>query len=230
MKKLAPLEKKIKIAFTDKDLLQMALVHRSYLNEHKTFKLEHNERLEFLGDAVLELIVTEYPYKTFPNPEGELTNWRSSLVNFKMLASRAEALDLYPLISMSRGEALDQSAKARSYILANAYEALIGSIYLDKGLEVARTFILSHLIPELQPIIDKKSYVDPKSHLQEKSQEVSGITPRYRIVSQSGPDHLKNFTVGVYLDDELIAEGTGMSKQEAELDAAAMALSAKEWD
>ena len=223
------LEQKLKIKFEDKDLLRSALVHRSYLNEHKTFALDHNERLEFLGDAVLELIVTEYLFRTYPNPEGELTNWRASLVNFKMLAARAEDLGLYPLLSMSKGEARDQSPKARSYIMANAYEALIGAIYLDQGLEVTREFIGWHLITEFQHILDKKLYEDPKSTFQEKAQELVNVTPRYKIIKEEGPDHNKKFTVGVYLEKELVATGNGSSKQEAELDAAAVALETKGW-
>src|SRR3989344_5512954 len=183
------LEQKLKIKFEDKDLLRSALVHRSYLNEHKTFALDHNERLEFLGDAVLELIVTEYLFRTYPNPEGELTNWRASLVNFKMLAARAEDLGLYPLLSMSRGEARDQSPKARSYILANAYEALIGAIFLDQGLAAAKRFILDHLIPHFDEILEKKLYLDPKSKFQERAQEQLNITPRYKILKEAGPDH-----------------------------------------
>ncbi len=230
MNKLEALEQKLKINFNDTDILRSALVHRSYLNEHKSFALDHNERLEFLGDAVLELVVTEYLYQHFSNPEGELTNWRSSLVNYKMLSSRAEDLDLYPLMHMSRGEARDQSPKARSYIMANAYEALIGAIYLDQGLEVTKKFILEHLIPEFQTILDQKLYLDAKSKFQEKSQEIHNITPRYKILKQEGPDHNKHFTVGVYLDKELIAEGNGMSKQEAETNAAASALTIKKWN
>jgi ribonuclease-3 len=230
MSKLETLEQKLKISFNNKDILKSALVHRSYLNEHKSFSLDHNERLEFLGDAVLELVVTEYLYKNFSNPEGELTNWRSSLVNFKMLASRAEDLDLYPLMLMSRGEARDQSPKARTYILANAYEALIGAIYLDQGLDVAKRFILEHLIPEFQTILDQKLYLDAKSKFQERSQEQYNITPRYKILREEGPDHKKHFTVGVYLDRELIAEGSGTSKQEAETAAADAGLKVKGWE
>ena len=230
MKKLESLEAQLEISFKDKDLLKTALVHRSYLNEHKSFGLEQNERLEFLGDAVLELIVTEYLYTHFENPEGELTNWRSSLVNYKMLAERAEALDLFPLMYMSHGEAKDPNSKARRIILANAYEALIGAIYMDQGLEPTRAFILRHLIPEFSNILEQKLYLDPKSKFQEHAQEVLNVTPRYKILKQEGPDHNKQFTVGVYLDHELIAEGGGTSKQEAETAAAAAGLKVKEWD
>jgi len=230
MNKLEKLEKKIKVTFRDKDILKTALVHRSYINEHKSFELDHNERLEFLGDAVLELIVTEYLYLHFKNPEGELTNWRSSLVNFKMLADRAEELGLYPLMYMSRGEARDQSKKARSYILANAYEAIIGAIFIDQGLDAVKTFIIKHLIPELKQILEHKLYLDAKSNFQEKSQEVHGVTPRYKILKQRGPDHIKHFTVGVYLNRELIAQGEGTSKQEAETSAAERGLKEKGWE
>ncbi|MBI4090701.1 MAG: ribonuclease III [Candidatus Komeilibacteria bacterium] len=230
MNKLEKLEQRLNVSFRDKDVLKSALVHRSYLNEHKSFPLDHNERLEFLGDAVLELIVTEYLYSNYPDPEGELTNWRSSLVNFKMLSARAEALDLYPLMYMSRGEARDQSPKARMYILANAYEAVIGALFVDQGLEAAKQFILKDLIPHFGEILEKKLYLDSKSKFQERSQEQLNITPRYKILKEIGPDHSKHFTVGVYLDKELIAEGTGMSKQEAETDAATNALREKQWD
>lgn len=227
---LETLQKKINIRFKSKELLRNALVHRSYLNEHKDFPSDHNERLEFLGDAVLELIVTQYLYENFPNPEGELTNWRSSLVNAKMLSARAEDLDLYPLLYLSRGESRDASKKARNYILANAYEALIGAIYLDQGLEVTRIFVTNHLIPEFKKILDLKLYLDPKSKFQEKAQEIANVTPRYKILKQEGPDHNKKFTVGIYLNKELVARGVGMSKQEAETHAASQALRVKGWD
>ncbi len=230
MNKLEKFEKKLNIQFNNQDILKTALVHRSYLNEHKSFNLDHNERLEFLGDAVLELAVTEYLYKNFSNPEGDLTNWRSSLVNFKMLADRAEDLDLYPLLYLSRGEARDQSPKARAYIMANAYEALVGAIFLDQGLDAARAFLLRHLIPELKHILEGQLYLDPKSSFQEKAQEINNITPRYKILEEVGPDHNKRFTVGVYLDKELVAQGEGSSKQEAETNAAREALKIKQWE
>lgn len=230
MKQLEPLEQRLGIRFNNKELLKTALVHRSYLNEHKSFGAGHNERLEFLGDAVLELVVTEYLYTNFDNPEGELTNWRSSLVNYKMLAERCEDLDVYPLMYLSRGELKDANAKARGIILANAYEAIIGAIYLDQGLEGSRDFIIRHLIPQFKTILDQKTYVDPKSKFQEASQELTGITPRYKILEETGPDHKKFFTVGVYLDKELVAQGTGTSKQEAETAAAAAGLVAREWN
>ena len=229
MKKLDQLEQKIKIKFKNPDLLRTALVHRSYLNEHKSFELDHNERFEFLGDAVLELVVTEYLFKNFDNPEGELTNWRSSLVNYKMLSSRGDDLDLYSCLYLSRGELKDTNLKARGYLVANAYEALIGAMYLDQGLEVAREFISWHLIPEFQSILDQKLYLDPKSRFQEKAQEIVNITPRYKILKEAGPDHNKHFTVGAYIDKELIAKGEGTSKQEAETKAAENALKQKKW-
>ena len=169
MNKLETLESKIRVKFNDQDLLKMALVHRSYLNEHKSFGLDHNERLEFLGDAVLELIVTEYLYTHYPNPEGELTNWRSSLVNYRMLASRGDDLDMYPLMYLSRGELKDSNLKAKYYILANAYEALIGAIYLDQGFEVSRDFIMWHLIPEFENILEKKLDLQPLTNLTKRS-------------------------------------------------------------
>lgn len=230
MNKLEKLEKKINITFNNKELLQTALVHRSYLNEHKSFGGDHNERLEFLGDAVLELVVTEYLFRKYSNPEGELTNWRSSLVNYRILSERGENLDLYPLMYLSKGELKDANAKARNYILANAYEALIGAIYLDQGMEVTRTFITSHLIPLFATILEEKSYLDPKSRFQEKSQELVNVTPRYKILKEMGPDHKKHFTVGVFIDKEHIASGEGTSKQEAETHAAAEALKIKNWE
>lgn len=230
MKNLEQLEQRMGIRFNNKDLLKTALVHRSYLNEHKSLGLDHNERLEFLGDAVLELIVTEYLYQNYSNPEGELTNWRSSLVNYKMLSGRGEDLDVYPLMYLSRGELKDANAKARNIILANAYEALIGAIYLDQGFDAARDFIMRHLMPEFQSILEQKLYLDPKSRFQESAQEIVGITPRYKILKETGPDHNKHFTVGVYLDKELIAEGQGTSKQEAEIHAASEGLKIKSWE
>lgn len=230
MNKLEALEKKLDITFKDEAVLKTALVHRSYLNEHKTSGLEHNERLEFLGDAVLELIVTEYLFTHFENPEGELTNWRSSLVNANMLAERAEDLDLYPQLFMSRGESKDQSLKARRYILANAYEALIGAIYIDQGLKVAKSFVLRHLIPQFKKILDEKLYLDSKSKFQEKAQELMKVTPRYKIMDETGPDHNKHFVVGVFLEKELVAKGQGSSKQEAETAAATAGLAAKDWN
>jgi len=229
MKNFDRLEKQIKIKFKNQDLLKQAMVHRSYLNEHPSFSLDHNERLEFLGDAVLELIVTEYLYINYDNPEGDLTNWRASLVNSKMLASMATKSNLDEYLFLSRGEAKDNNSKARQYILANAFEALIGAIYLDQGWEVTKKFILENICTQLENILKNKLYFDAKSRFQEASQEKYGITPSYKVLSETGPDHNKNFVIGVFLDKELIAEGTGSSKQEAQMTAAEAALKEKGW-
>jgi len=213
--------------FKNENLFKTALTHRSYLNEHKDLKIESNERLEYLGDAVLELIVTRHLYLNYPNPEGELTNWRAALVNSKMLSETAEEMGLYDYLYLSKGEAKDSNPKARGYILANAMEALIGAIYLDQGFEVASKFITKNLLSKLPRIIEKKLYVDPKSNFQELSQEKVGITPSYQVLEESGPDHNKKFVIGIYLEDELIAKGVGTSKQEAQMDAAENALKAR---
>ncbi|MDP2587044.1 MAG: ribonuclease III [Candidatus Komeilibacteria bacterium] len=229
MKDLKKLEKTLEVVFKNKDLLKMATVHRSYLNEHKNFELDHNERLEFLGDAVLELVTTDYLYKNFPNPEGELTNWRASLVNAKMLAAIAHALAIEDFLYMSKGETQDANPKARNYILANAVEAIIGAIYLDQGLEAAREFINRNMLSRLDNILANQLYLDPKSKFQEKSQEIFNVTPVYKVLEESGPDHNKFFKVGVYLNHEMVAEGEGTSKQEAQVKAAQNAIEAKGW-
>ena len=223
------LQKSLGVKFKNLDLLTEAVTHRSYLNEHPDFKLNHNERLEFLGDAVLELVVTEYLYKNYQNPEGELTNWRASLVNGDALAEVARILEIENYILMSKGESKDKNSKARQYILANAMEAVIGAIYLEHGLKEADKFIKKCIIINLERILENKLYIDPKSRFQEKSQEKMGITPVYKVISSEGPDHAKLFKVGVYLDKELIATGEGYSKQEAQVKAASEALVVKEW-
>ncbi|MBI4458125.1 ribonuclease III [Candidatus Uhrbacteria bacterium] len=229
MKDCSALEKRIGVEFKNKDLLTQAFVHRSYLNEHPDFPLGHNERLEFLGDAVLELVVTEYLYDNYPNPEGELTNWRAALVNARMLADLAGDLQIEDCMYLSRGESRDSQSKARQYILANAFEALIGAMYLDLGMEPCRKFIKQFVLSHLQRILEQHLYVDPKSRFQEAAQETLGITPTYRVISEIGPDHAKEFNVGAYLGDELIASGTGTSKQEAQISAAEKALHKKGW-
>jgi len=228
-KDLKILEDSLGLKFKNQDLLRNALVHRSYLNEHKSFSLEQNERLEFLGDAVLELIVTSHLYKKYKEAEGTLTNWRSSLVNGEKLAALAEFLGVYNFMYLSRGESQDANKKARNYILANALEAIVGAIYLDRGYEAAKTFIEKKLLVQLPKIIEEKSYIDAKSRFQEKAQEVLGVTPRYKVLAEVGPDHKKKFTVGVYVDRELVAQGDGYSKQEAQSVAAANALKIKKW-
>jgi len=229
MKELSELEKRTGVVFKNKDLLQQALVHRSFLNENPGFRLEHNERMEFLGDAVLELAVTKYLYENYPNPEGELTNWRAALVNAKKLAEVAEEIGLNDFLMLSRGEAKD-TGRARQYILANAMEALIGSIYLDQGMEVVRIFIEKNVLSHLTHILKEGAYRDAKSVFQEESQERVGVTPSYEVIDEWGPDHAKHFKVGVYLDDEKVAEGEGVSKQEAQQKAAEAGLKAKGWN
>ena len=228
-KTLSELDKRIDVKFKDTNFLKTALVHRSYLNEHKDFSLDQNERMEFLGDAVLELVVTDYLYKNYDKPEGILTNWRSSLVNGERLASISEDLGIYDFMYLSKGESKDNNKKARQYILANAFEAVVGAIYLDRGYEITRQFIENNLVVHLEKIIKDKSYIDAKSMFQERAQEMSGITPRYKVSSESGPDHNKKFIVGVYLDKDLVAEGDGYSKQEAQTAAATKGLEIKKW-
>lgn len=217
------IEAHLGLEFSNQDLLRQVFVHRSYLNENIGFELDHNERLEFLGDAVLELIVTEHLYKNYPNPEGELTNWRSALVRGIMLAEVAQELALGDFLYLSRGER-KSGGKARQLILANTFEALIGAFYLDKGYETTRKFIEKQLLRRLPEIIEKQLYLDPKSRLQELSQEKSGLTPQYRVIAEYGPDHAKSFSVGVYIDNQLTGEGSGSSKQNAEQAAANSAL------
>lgn len=230
MKDFSKFEEKIGVHFKDPDLLMQAFVHRSYLNEHPDFGIGHNERLEFLGDAVIELVVTEYLYKSFPNPEGELTNWRAALVNANTLALIAQDdLGMEEYLYLSRGEAKDAGSKARSYILANAIEALIGSIYLDQGWDVVSEFAGRFVISKLKHILEHHLYIDPKSRFQEAAQETAGVTPNYKVMSEVGPDHAKEFEVGVYLGGELVASGKGSSKQDAQIEAARKALEVKGW-
>ena len=230
MKDFSKFEEKIGVQFKDRDLLVQAFVHRSYLNEHPDFRMGHNERLEFLGDAVVELVVTEHLYANYPNPEGELTNWRAALVNANTLAAIAQDdLGMEEYLYLSRGEAKDAGSKARSYILANAIEALIGSMYLDGGMDVVRDFIKRFIISKLDNILEHKLYIDPKSRFQEAAQETTGVTPSYRVQSETGPDHAKEFVVGVFLGSELVATGKGSSKQDAQIEAARKALEVKGW-
>lgn len=225
-KDFSKLEEKIGIAFKDKDLLKQAFVHRSYLNENPNFSLSHNERLEFLGDAVLELVVTEYLFQNYPNPEGELTNWRSALVKGETLSDIANNLNFNGYLYLSRGEAKG-NGRARQLILANTFEALIGAIYLGQGEEVAKRFIEREVIVRLPEILKKEMHIDPKSKFQEIAQEKTGITPVYRVLREEGPDHDKRFTVGVFIEDKKMGEGTGPSKQAAEIQAAEQALTKK---
>lgn len=222
MSDLTKIEKIIGVTFKNKELLSTAFVHRSYLNEHKSIK-EHNERLEFLGDAVLELVVTEYLYQNYKNPEGDLTNWRSALVKTESISEVAGRLGFEEYLLMSRGEA-SSSGRSRQLILANSFEAVVGAIYLDQGYDVAKKFITENLICNLEKIIEEKLYLDPKSHFQELAQEKEGITPRYEVVSEEGPDHNKVFTVAVKIGSKKWGQGTGPSKQLAQQAAACDAL------
>lgn len=224
------LEKKIGISFKDYSLLDNAFVHKSYVNEHPELKSLDNERLEFLGDAVLELVVTEYLFKNFPSKgEGILTNWRSALVKGKHLAEIALELDLGAYLYLSRGEERS-GGRRKNYILANTLEAFIGALYLDKDYLACHRFIYSFIIKELSSILEQGLHLDSKSRLQEISQDKLGITPEYKTIGEEGPDHSKIFTMGVYIGDEFIGEGKGSSKQKAEQSAAEVGLKNKNWD
>jgi ribonuclease-3 len=229
LKEVKNLEKNLGVVFKNKRLLHNALVHRSYLNEHPRFEIGHNERMEFLGDAVLELAVTEHLFKEYSNPEGELTNWRASLVNAKMLAEIGTELEINDFLYLSKGEANDKSIKARNNILANAMEAIIGAIYLDQGFKAANKFGENKILVRLPEILKKHLYTDSKSKLQEAAQDKLSITPTYRVMKEKGPDHNRHFVVGVFFDKEKIATGDGMSKQEAQMSAAQAALEIKGW-
>jgi ribonuclease-3 len=220
----------IGIQFHDLELLDLAFVHKSYLNEHRKLKNDHNERLEFLGDAVLELIVTEHLYKKYPKEgEGVLTNWRSALVKGKHLAEVAIELELGIFLYLSRGEERSGGRK-KNYILANTLEALIGAIYLDQGYEVTQKFSEQQILTRLDQILEKGQHIDAKSRFQEIAQELIGMTPDYKFLSETGPDHEKIFTMGLFLGQEKIAEGQGSSKQKAEQEAAFAGLKAKQWE
>ncbi len=220
MKNIARLEKILGVKFKDENILTQALTHRSYINENPDFHLSHNERLEFLGDAVLELIVTDYLFMEYPEKaEGELTSWRAALVNAKMLSMLGKEIGLQDFLLLSKGES-KETGKSRDYIVANAFEALVGAIYLDIGYKKTETFISKFLLPKLPSIIKGELFRDAKSTLQEVAQEKEGITPSYRVLKEWGPDHAKQFIVGVFLRDRKIGEGEGSSKQEAEVQAA----------
>ncbi len=226
------LEKKFGIDFKDKNLLIQSFCHRSYLNEHQKFVVHHNERLEFLGDAVIELVVTEYIFKRFPDTEeGVLTSWRAALVNSRMLSSKAEELHFGQYILLSRGEKKEANKKGKAYkeILANTFEAFIGALYLDSGYDVCKKLLIKHLLSELKTIIKENLFKDAKSRFQEIAQERERITPTYKVTAESGPDHDKHFIVGIYLNDDLVAKGEGYSKQEAEENAAKNALEERKW-
>lgn len=221
--------KTIDVEIKNADLLKVAFVHKSYVNEQKNHK-EHNERLEFLGDAVLELVVTEYLYKSFPNsPEGELTNWRSALVKGNHLSQVAAELELGKYLHLSRGEERS-GGRNKPHILANVMEALIGAIFLDRGYRVSRTFIHDFILKHLDDIISQGLHIDGKSLFQEMAQGKLGTTPHYTVVSEVGPDHNKIFTMGAYIGEKFIAEGHGASKQKAEDAAAREAIKVMKWD
>jgi ribonuclease-3 len=224
--KFSDIERKINIEFKDKSLLRNAFIHRSYLNEHPEEILSNNERLEFLGDSVLAFVVSEHLYRNYPkHPEGDLTNFRAAIVNAKSLAGAAKELDLGSYLLLSRGEEAT-GGRTRQYLLANTFEALLGAIYLDQGINAAKDFIYQFLLPSLPNIIEQELYKDYKSKLQELSQEKLGITPVYKVISESGPDHAKTFKMGVFLGEKITAEGEGTSKQTAEQEAAKKALAA----
>lgn len=219
----------IGVAFKDITLLREAFTHRSYLNEHRATELKHNERLEFLGDAVLELVMTEYLFGKYPEEsEGKLTAYRSALVNTNSISDAATAWGMNDYLLLSRGEAKDMG-RARQYILANTFEAVIGAIFLDQGYDVAKEFIGKSLFKQLDAIVANRSWQDAKSRFQEEAQERTGITPNYVMLKESGPDHDKRFEVGVYIGSDLVARGEGASKQEAEQLAAEAGLEKKSW-
>lgn len=226
---LTKLESILGVEFSDKKTLLSAVTHRSFLNENRSATQEHNERLEFLGDAVLELVITDYLFSKYPEkPEGDLTSVRAALVNTNTLADASTKLGVNEFLLLSKGESKD-TGRARQYILANAFEALVGAIYLDSGYPKARDFIAGRLFDLTDEIVAKKLWQDAKSRFQEMAQEHAGVTPSYKTLKEDGPDHNREFTVGVYLKDKLIAEGAGKAKQEAEQKAAEKALEAKGW-
>ncbi len=222
-------ERKVKLTFKDKTLLKQAFVHRSYVNEHPKLGFSHNERLEFLGDAVLELVITEYLYEKYSGAtEGDLTSYRAALVNAVTLAQAAEELGMNGYLLLSKGETKD-TGRARQDILANTFESFIGALYLDQGYVKAKNFIAGALFGKIDKIVEKGLWKDAKSAFQEKAQEHEGVTPSYKILNETGPDHDKQFTTGVFLGKELVAEGRGKSKQDAEQEAAQNALKEKGW-
>lgn len=216
-------KEKLGVEFNNIELLVTAFTHRSYVNEHKKTVKEHNERLEFLGDAVLELVSTEYLYGNFSEPEGILTNWRSALVRTESIGAAAARCGFESLLRLSRGEKRGTD-RAREQILANSFEAVIGALYLDQGYEVAKRFITDNLLITFKDILETGSWMDPKSHLQEVVQSTDGFTPVYKVLAEVGPDHDKVFTVGVFVDGKLKGQGSGPSKQAGQQKAAEDAL------
>ena len=214
---------KLGYEFENIGTLITALTHRSYVNEHRKSVSDHNERLEFLGDAVLELVVTDFLFKNYSEAEGILTSWRAALVRTESIGEAGRKLGYEPLIRMSKGEK-NGGDRARLQILANAFEALIGAIYLEHGYDNAKEFISKHIITKLDGILQDGSWRDPKSHLQEVMQRIDGVTPHYVVIEEVGPDHDKIFTLGVYAGSRLVSSGTGSSKQAAQQEAAKEAL------
>lgn len=222
------LEKIIKVEFNDISILEQALTHRSFVNESKETN-EHNERLEFLGDAVLELVSTDFLFHKFPNKaEGVLTAYRAALVNTNTISDAATKLHFNDYLKLSKGESKDEG-RARQYILADSFESVIGAIYIDQGYDKAKEFIATNIFPLIDEIVDKRLWQDPKSYFQERAQEIVSITPEYKLIKEEGPDHDKQFTIGVYLRSEEVARGEGKSKQEAEQAAANAGLDVRGW-
>jgi len=223
-------EERAGIDFQNKAILKQAFTHRSYINENRDSGLSHNERLEFLGDAVLELVITDYLFTTLKDSnEGELTSLRAALVNADTCSKVAQELGANDFLLLSKGESKDSTSRARQYILANTLEAIIGGIYVDRGLDEAKKFILTHIAPLSEAIIKSGAWIDAKSLFQAKAQEIEGLTPVYKTIKESGPDHDKHFTVGVYIGEKLYGQGEGKSKQDAEQEAARIALVEKGW-
>lgn len=230
MDKYLEFEKKFNLDFKDKGLLEQAFIHRSFINENKSYPRDHNERLEFLGDAVLELVITDFLFKKFPETkEGVLTAYRSSLVRTESISRAARDMGMNNLLRLSKGESRDQG-KARDYILANTFESFIGAVYLDQGYESAKQIIADTLFENIEDIIKEGSWKDAKSYVQEKAQEQYSETPRYELVSSEGPDHDKEFVMAIYFGNKKIAEGMGNSKQKAQQDAAKKAIALESWD
>ncbi len=228
-KDIKEFEKKLGVSFKDIKVLRHAFVHRSYINEHKESGLEHNERLEFLGDAVLELVVTDFLFKKYTDStEGELTAYRASLVNTNSLSEASSRIGVGEYLLLSKGESQD-TGRARQYILANTFEAIVGALYLDQGYDASQKFIADNLFGLIDEIVSKRLWQDSKSLFQEKAQECVGVTPNYELIEESGPDHDREFVIGVYLKKEKIATGKGQAKQEAEQEAAKNALEVKGW-
>lgn len=230
MEKYSNFEKKFGLDFKNKGLLQQAFIHRSYINENKNLGLEHNERLEFLGDAVLELVVTNFLFEKYPETkEGILTAYRSSLVRTESISAAAREMGMNDLLMLSKGESRDEG-KARDYILANTFEAFVGAVYLDQGYIYAKKIIADSLFENIESVIKDKTWKDAKSHVQEMAQENYSETPHYETISAVGPDHDKQFVMAIYFGDKKIAEGEGNSKQKAQQDAAQKAIEVEDWD